>query len=122
MVADKDIICTPYRTKSLNPNVHNYTVEFKNPDDIPILPGGLVEIEAGPTGIMLINRRVFVNLMNRHPELKIKNRAAGPGKSQGDELKDEHQFYYNFFDFKFEKWILYGRRCCFFVDLLEKMI
>jgi len=113
MVADKDIICTPYRTKSLNPALHNYTVEFKNPDDIPILPGGLVEIEAGPTGIMLINRKVFEKLMDKHPELKIKNRAAGPGKSQGDELKDEHQFYYNFFDFKFENGYSMGEDVAF---------
>ena len=113
MVAEKDIICTPYRTKSLNPDVHNYTVEFKDPKKVSILVGGIVEIEAGPTGIMLIARRVFEKLIKNHPELKIQNRAAGAGKFQGDELTDAHQFYYNFFEFKFENGLSMGEDISF---------
>ena len=56
LIAKKDIICTPYRTKSEQLDKHIYTVEFKDPKTIPFLPGGLVEIEAGPTGLMLIDR------------------------------------------------------------------
>ena len=95
LVAKKDIICTPYRTKSEQLDKHIYTVEFKNPKTIPIMPGGLVEIEAGPTGIMLIHRGVFERIIKNHPELKIKNKATQSSDKS-------HEFYYNFFDFGFK--------------------
>jgi hypothetical protein len=95
LIAKKEIICTPYRVKAPQLDKHIYTVEFKNPKNIPILPGGLVEIEAGPTGLMLIDRQVFEKIIKNHPELKIKNPAIpNAGKS--------HEFYYNFFDFGFK--------------------
>ena len=95
LVAQKDIICTPYRVKAKELNKDIYTVEFKNPKDIPILPGGLVELEAGPTGLMLIDRKVFKKIIKNHPELKIKNEAV-------PNAGDTHTFYYNFFDFGFK--------------------
>ena len=75
LVADKDIVTTPYRAKNPNLNEHTYTVKFPDPKVVPILPGGLVEIEAGPTGLMLIHRRVFEKIIKNRPDLKIKNRA-----------------------------------------------
>ena len=76
MVAKKNIVCTPYRVKEEDPSTNVYTVQFKDPKIIPILPGGLVEI------------------IKNHPDLKIKNKATpNAGKS--------HEFYYNFFDFSF---------------------
>ena len=94
MVAKKNIICTPYRVKAEQLEKHIYTVEFKNPKNIPFLHGGLVEIEAGPTGLMLIERTVFERIIKNHPELKIKNEAI-------PNAGDSHKFYYNFFDFGF---------------------
>ena len=95
LVAKKDIICTPYRVKAPQLDKNIYTVEFKNPKTIPVLPGGLVELEAGPTGLMLIDREVFKKIIKNHPELKIKNPAIpNAGKS--------HEFYYNFFHFGFK--------------------
>ena len=96
LVADKDIITTPYRAKNLNLTEHTYTVKFPDPKVVPILPGGLVEIEAGPTGLMLIHRRVFEKIIKNRPDLKIKNRA---NQLESDK---SHDFYYNFFDFAFE--------------------
>ena len=94
LVAKKDIVCTPYRVKAEQLDKHIYTVEFKDPKTIPILPGGLVEIEAGPTGLMLIDRKVFEEIIKNHHNLKITNQAIpNAGKS--------HEFYYNFFDFGF---------------------
>ena len=94
LVAKKRIICTPYRVKAEQLDKHIYTVEFKDPKNIPFLPGGLVEIEAGPTGLMLIDRKVFEKIMKNHEGLKINNKAIPTaGKS--------HDFYYNFFDFGF---------------------
>ena len=95
LVAKKEIICTPYRVKAEQLDKHIYTVEFKNPKNIPIQPGGLVEIEAGPTGLMLIDRTVFEKIMKKYPYLKIKNKAT-PSADKS------HEFYYNFFDFGFK--------------------
>ena len=94
MVAKKNIVCTPYRVKSQDTTQHTYTVEFKDPKNILILAGGLVEIEAGPTGLMLIDRKVFEKIIKNHPDLKIRNKVMpNPGIS--------HKFYYNFFNFGF---------------------
>ena len=95
LVAKKDIICTPYRVKSEQLDKHIYTVEFKDPKNIPFLPGGLVELEAGPTGLMLIDRRVFEKIIKNHPNLKIKNKATPTADKS-------LEFYYNFFDFGFD--------------------
>ena len=95
LVAKKDIVCTPYRVKAEQLDKHIYTVEFKDPKNIPFLPGGLVEIEAGPTGLMLIDRVVFERIITNHPDLKIKNKATPTADKS-------HKFYYNFFDFGFK--------------------
>ena len=95
LVAKKDVICAPYRIKAEAITEQLYTVGFKDPKGILILPGGLVEIEAGPAGLMLIDRKVFEKIIKNRPDLKLKNQAiADPGKS--------HEFYYNFFSFDFE--------------------
>jgi len=95
LVAKKNIICTPYRTKDEELAKHTYTVEFKDPKNIMILAGGLVEIEAGPTGLMLIDRKVFEKIIKNHPDLKITNKAT-------PHADKSHEFYYNFFDFSFK--------------------
>ena len=98
VMAKKDIICTPYRAKNPNLNEHTYTVKFPDPKVIPMLPGGLVEIDAGPTGLMLIHRRVFEKIIKNRPDLKIKNRV-NPGIKEDAK---SHGFYYLFFDFAFD--------------------
>ena len=95
LVAKKDIICTPYRTKHEELNKHIYTVEFKDPKHAPVLAGGLVEIESGPTGLMLIDRKVFEKIIKNHPDLKIHNKATPTADKS-------LEFYYNFFDFGFD--------------------
>ena len=109
LVADKDIITTPYRVKDERLDTPRYTVKFANPKSVPILPGGLVEIEAGPTGLMLIKRGVFERIMKNHPELKIKNSANQALK----ETDKSHSFYYNFFDFAFEDGYTWGEDVSF---------
>jgi len=109
LVADKDIITTPYRAKNPDLNTHTYTVKFPDPKVVPILPGGLVEIEAGPTGLMLIHRRVFKKIILSRPDLKIKNSANQALK----ETESSHSNYYNFFDFAFEDGYTYGEDVSF---------
>ena len=98
MMAKKDIICTPYRAKNPDLNNHTYTVKFPDPKVIPILPGGLVEIDAGPTGLMLIDRKVFEKIIKNRPDLKIKN-PVNPGIKEDAK---SHSFYYLFIYFAFE--------------------
>jgi hypothetical protein len=96
MVAKKNIVCTPYRVKSVDTSKHIYgAIEFKDPKNILILAEGFVEIEAGPTGLMLIDRKVFERIIKNHPELKITNKAT-------PKAEKSHEFYYNFFDFGFK--------------------
>ena len=109
LVADKDIITTPYRAKNPDLNAHTYTVKFPDPKVVPILPGGLVEIEAGPTGLMLIHRRVFEKIIKNRPDLKIKNSANQALK----ETEKSHSYYYNFFDFAFEDGYTWGEDVSF---------
>jgi hypothetical protein len=95
MVAKKHIVCTPYRVKSVDTNKHIYgAIEFKDPKNILVLAEGLVEIEAGPTGLMLIDRKVFEKIIKNHHDLKITNKAT-------PHTEKSHEFYYNFFDFSF---------------------
>ena len=106
MVAKKNIVCTPYRVKSPDSTKHVYTVEFKDPKNILVLAEGLVEIEAGPTGLMLIDRKVFEKIIENRTDLKIINKATpNAGKS--------HEFYYNFFDFGFKKGYAMGEDVSF---------
>ena len=109
LVADKDIITTPYRVKDERIDQPRYTVKFADPKIVPILPGGLVEIEAGPTGLMLIHRRVFEKIIKNRPDLKIKNSANQALK----ETTKSHCFYYNFFDFAFEDGYTWGEDVSF---------
>ena len=109
LIADKDIICTPYRVKNEQVDKPIYTVKFADPKVVPILPGGLVEIEGGPTGLMLINRRVFEKIIKNNPGLKIKNSA----NKALVETEKSHNFYYNFFDFAFEDGYSYGEDVSF---------
>jgi len=106
LVAKKEIICTPYRVKAEELARPIYTVEFKDPKNVPILPGGLVEIEAGPTGLMLIDRKVFEKIIKNHQDLKIFNKAA-------PDAGESHKFYYNFFDFGFAEGYCIGEDISF---------
>ena len=109
LVAKKDIVCTPYRVKNDQVDKAVYTVKVPDPKVVPILPGGLVEIEAGPTGLMLIDRKVFEKIIKNRPDLKIKNRVNEGLK----ETEKSHSFYYNFFDFAFEDGYTWGEDVSF---------
>jgi len=106
MVAKKNIICTPYRVKNENVAQSLYTVEFKDPKNILVLAEGLVEIEAGPAGLMLIDRKVFEKIIKNHHDLKIVNRAT-------PNTEKSHEFYYNFFDFGFNEGYTMGEDVSF---------
>jgi|TARA_R100001530_G_scaffold1119_2_gene1925 hypothetical protein len=71
LVAQEDIICTPYRIKTGDPDLVKYTTTVEDTQHVKILPGGLVEILQGPAGMMMIHRSVFETLMKKRPDLEI---------------------------------------------------
>jgi len=103
LVPKKDIICTPYRIKN-KPEISEYAVKFKDPKDINILEWDLVEIEEGPAGLMMIHRRVYERLMDKHPELKInfdKPTREKMNKEIGAMEDAIARYMYNFWDTTF---------------------
>ena len=72
LITEKDVICTPYRVKTNEPDSVKYTVSIQDPKNVKILQGGLVEIQNGPAGMMLIKRRVFEKLIKDYPDREIK--------------------------------------------------
>ena len=112
LVAEKDIICTPYRAKTNNPDSIQYTVSIKDPHNVKILPGGLVEIQNGPAGMMMVKRGVFEKLIKDHPEREIKIHPH-----QNTFPKDLR--IYNFWDCNFKDGIWKGEDI-FFCDLARQ--
>ena len=108
LIAKKDVVCTPYRLKTVeDPSKSKYAVKFKSKKQVTVLPEGLVEIEQGPAGLMLIDRRVFLKLMLSHPELKVEfpeanrkpmNEEILGGRTFEDPVK---KYMYNFWDTTF---------------------
>ena len=103
LVPQEFIVCTPYRVKE-DPLKTKYTIKFKNPDKVKILPWDMVEIEEGPAGLMLIHRKVFERLMDKHPELKI-NFDEPIRKKMNEEIGAMEdaidRYMYNFWDTTF---------------------
>ena len=94
LVVQKDIVCTPYRVKLIDARKIKYAVDFEDEKKIEMLPGEIVEVEQGPAGLMVINRRVFDKLMKMHPEMHIKHMG-----SLTKDLNSEYLF--NFWDTTF---------------------
>ena len=71
LIAQQDIVCTPYRIKTNDPAIVRYTTTVEDNKNVQILTGGLVEIRQGPAGMMMIKRKVFEKLMKDRPDLEI---------------------------------------------------
>jgi len=102
LVPEKDIVVTPYRLKE-NPNQVRYPVEFKDPENIKILPFDLVELKSAPAGLMLINRSVFRTLMEKYPDKKIKFNKEHQAKMDAEVgyRGAIEKYMYNFWDTSF---------------------
>jgi len=112
LIAEKDVICTPYRAKTHTPEDIQYTVSIKDPHNVKILPGGLVEIQNGPAGMMMVKRAVFEKLIKDYPEKEIKVHP-----NQNTFPKDLR--IYNFWDCNFKDGIWKGEDI-FFCDLARE--
>jgi len=92
---DVDVALTPYPVKGYIDNGTGITfiVHFKDKENYTIDKNGFTEITAGPTGFMMIDRKVFEKMAEAYPEKKTKNRQM---VGQKVEVMDE--FWYTFFE------------------------
>ena len=112
LIPQKDVICTPYRAKTNEPNSIKYTVSIEDPKNVKIFGPGLVEINNGPAGMMLIKRTVFKKMIKDYPEKEIKvntNEATFP-----NDMK-----VYNFWDSNFKDGVWKGEDI-YFCDLARQ--
>jgi len=73
----KKVVCTLYRVKKLD-LVVEYPIVLDNKETLLVDDNDMMKIKAGPAGLMLIHRSIFETLIEKHPELKIKNDKDDP--------------------------------------------
>jgi len=112
LLAKKDIICTPYRVKTNDPTAIKYTASIKDPRNVKVLPGALVEIQNGPAGMMLIKRSVFEKLIKDYPTHEIKNHP-------NEDTFPKDMRIYHFWDCQFKDGIWRGEDI-YFCDLARQ--
>jgi hypothetical protein len=66
------LVCTLYRVKKQNLKIE-YPIVLDNKETLLIDDQDMMKIKVGPAGLMLIHRSIFETLIEKHPELKIKN-------------------------------------------------
>jgi hypothetical protein len=109
LLADKDIILTPYPVKTFDVKKakdlmdrgnkldlgllgNQYTLTFKDDPTHIQIENGIVELTRGPAGFMLIKKEVFTKLIEKYPNFIIKQHTlVNGGLIEDDSL-------YNFFD------------------------
>ncbi len=66
---DADIALAPYITKALTgPSDSKFIIKFANEEEPVMDEDGFIEILAGPTGFMMIDRSVFTKMSEAYPE------------------------------------------------------
>jgi len=66
---DEDLALAPYITKALTgPKDSKFIIKFADEENPVIQEDGFVEIKAGPTGFMMIDRSVFTKMKEAYPE------------------------------------------------------
>ena len=99
IISEKDFICCPYRKKTQDNSV-KYSVNFEDHKNINIDSKGVCEIKRGPAGLTLIHRKVYEQLMAKHPDLHIKNHSSIPESAA--------KYLYNFWETEFKDGIWIG--------------
>jgi len=99
IISEKDFICCPYRKKTQDNSV-KYSVNFEDHENINIDSKGVCEIKRGPAGLTLIHRKVYEQLMAKHPNLKITNHSSIPEAAA--------KYLYNFWETEFKDGIWIG--------------
>ena len=68
----KKVVCSLYRVKKQNLNVE-YPIVLDSKETLLVDDNDMMKIKVGPAGLMLIHRSISELLIEKHPELKIKN-------------------------------------------------
>lgn len=113
LLSDKDVILTPYPLKDFNSKLLKDRLDLGIKEEVNLLSNsyavglidynkvevqnGVVEIDKGPAGCMLIKREVFKKLIEKFPHYKI----TQPNFIDGKMVMTENV--YNFFDTYFKK-------------------
>lgn len=91
---DVDVALTPYPVKGYGKNGGlQFIVHFKDKDKVEVEDDGFLEIKAGPTGFMMIDRKVFEKMAKHYPEKKCVNTQL-----VGNSVIKMKSFWYTFFD------------------------
>tara|TARA_R100000149_G_scaffold34714_1_gene13306 strand:+ start:1188 stop:2018 length:831 start_codon:yes stop_codon:yes gene_type:complete len=113
--ADKDVISIPYPLKSiqwekgfkkikdnkiqsikdLKSAFFQFPMKVKDHQHVEV-ENGCMEVTHSPTGCMLIKRSVFEKMIEKYPEMEIKQQTIINGEMQ------DRPYFYNFFDTLFE--------------------
>lgn len=89
-----NVVLTPYPVKGYNQDGGlQFIVHFKNKNTVEMDDDGFVEITAGPTGFMMIDRSVFTKMIEAYPDKKTKNTQLISHKVQT--MEDD---WYTFFE------------------------
>ena len=99
IIAEKDFICCPYRKKTPDNSVQ-YSVEFADHKNINIDTKGVTELKRGPAGLTMIHRKVYDQLIAKHPDMKIKNYNHISAEAA--------KYFYNFWETEFKDGIWKG--------------
>ena len=90
---NEDVVLAPYVVKTYSGEENNnFVVHYKDPNNIAVDEQGFIEIEAGPAGFMMIDRKVFEKLHEAYPEKKVFIRHLIEG------VVTEEPNYYTYFD------------------------
>jgi len=113
--ADKDVISIPYPLKNivwekgykkfkdnkinsaeeLRSSMFQFPMKVDNHEKVEVIDG-CMEVTHSPTGCMLIKRSVFEKMMDKYPEMEIKQKTIINGEMM------DRPYLYNFFDTLFE--------------------
>ena len=99
IISEKYFICCPYIKKTQDQSI-KYSVNFEDHQNINIDNKGVTVIKRGPAGLTLIHRKVYEQLMAKHPNLHIKNYSAIP--------EEAAKYLYNFWETEFKEGIWVG--------------
>lgn len=105
--ANKEVVLIPYPLKyydwkkademytnykiPVNKGGYVWPVKVSTPEDMTV-DNGIIEIEHGPAGCMVIQKSAFERLINCYPEMKLRQ------KTLIDEKTHSNEFTYNFWD------------------------
>jgi len=90
----ENVTLTPYPVKGYSKSGRlQFIIHFKNKEKIDMDEDGFIEVTAGPTGFMMIHRKVFEKMAEAYPEKKTVN-----SQLMGEKVERLDRHWYTFFE------------------------